>query len=106
MVEQAQEPILIENWSVSSNATPYTAPELIAPFLVGEVYNHPRFEPGKNISTSPIVAVDGLLVRTYSGSVYRLGTVAPSYLEWLTEHYPNWDPENPIKMRKKLSSHR
>lgn len=78
----------LENWSVS--ASPYDAPELKIIRLVG------RLSCGKEIVTSPVVGATGRLVRTRSGSLYRLGDVDPDYLKWLQETNRKFDPENPI----------
>ncbi|MDY6958323.1 MAG: hypothetical protein SVK08_04125 [Halobacteriota archaeon] len=88
----------LENWSVVSNATPYTAPEAIVPSLQGYVYNHPKHEDGKHVITSHIVAVYGRKVQTWSGSIYELGKVDPKY----QEAYPDRDLEgpNPITMKE------
>lgn len=74
--------IKIENWSVTSADTPYTPPEACSFSLQGEVYDHPHFSDGDRVCTSTIVNVDGPIVMTYSGSVYRLGTPEPNYVEW------------------------
>ena len=81
----------LENWSVVSNASPYTAPEAIVPSLQGTVYGHPNHEDGKHVITSHIVAVYGRKVQTWSGSIYELGTVDTKY----QEAYPGRDLDGP-----------
>lgn len=69
----------IEDWSVVSDADPYTAPELIRPQLRGHVYGHPKFEDGHLVHTSYIKEVKDGKVITASGSEYELGVVDPDY---------------------------
>lgn len=96
-----KELIKIDNWAVLSNATPYTAPELISFFLHGKVKNHPKFTDDEFVRTSSIVDVDGNIVTTQSGSKYELGTVDLKYLEYIKKRHPDWDPDvEPIRMRK------
>ena len=86
----------LNNWYVSGNADPYTAPECAQPYLKGNVEGHPNFEDGKHISTSPIVDAEGRVVTTRSGSTYKLGKIAPKYRKWLKENRPEWDWKIPI----------
>ena len=75
----------IQNWSVQHlPADMYTAPEQLGVCLRGEVYGHvsQQMADGDTITTSRIVAVDGSLVTTKSGTVYTLGAINPEYLEW------------------------
>jgi len=69
----------LENWSVGSNASSYTAPELVSLRLHGNVYGHPRFDEGEEVTTSAIDKIDGDVVVTRSGSRYELGEVDPEY---------------------------
>lgn len=69
--------------------------------LCGEVLGHPKFEDGRNITTSAIVGIDergGVL--TKNGSRYDLQTVFPRYednhpgartrlLDVLSKRFPN-----------------
>ncbi len=94
--------ITIANWKVVDlSNNPYLAPELRQSGLGGLVFNHPKFKAGCPVTTSAIQKVEGNIVTTYSGSVYRLGNVDPNYKNW-TESLPgreNWDWENePIKL--------
>lgn len=72
----------LENWSIGRHpkASPYKAPEQCQ-CLSGNVYDNPKFEQGKGITTSVIVDVDCVnqLVRTASGTVYELGVAHPDY---------------------------
>ena len=57
-----------------------------------------RAEDGREVVTSYIVKVEGKNITTYSGSVYILEDIDPTYLAWMTEHGYTYDPENPIKI--------
>lgn len=66
----------LENWHVVASNDPDASPECQARKLTGEVFGHPRFEDGTQISTSRIEKIDGNRVTTKSGSVYTLGAPA------------------------------
>ena len=93
----------LEKWRVVSydpTKNPYQPPESILVFLNGCVYNHSKFEDGKNIATSLIKKVDGNLITTSNGSVYELGEPHPEYVEWCELvgcHVPT--KEEPIKIK-------
>ena len=74
-------PIKINRWIIvfPEHISPYTAPELITQHLNGDVVGHPKFEDGKNITTSPIVGSEGIYVKTQSGSLYELIDPHPDY---------------------------
>ena len=85
---QIQEKIMtikIENWAIVSPQDPYTAPELLRFSLKGEVYGHPRFSDGFEVTTSYIIGSDGETITTKSGSKYELGKVKDEY----EKLYPN-----------------
>ena len=88
--------IRLENWRVVG-LDPYAPPEMAKISLSGKAYGHPNFEDGHGITTSDVVAVDGRMVTTCSGSQYELGEIDPKYREWLEEHGREHDEENPIK---------
>ena len=92
--------VRIENWSVVSNATPYTAPEAILPHLQGNIYGHLNFEEGKFVHTSHIVRVEGRKIQTWSGHIYLLGKVDPKY----KEAYPDRDLDGPEPIKMKTMS--
>ena len=77
------EPIRMENWSVVSCDSPYTAPELLVARLHGKVFGHPRFPNGAEVTTSRVAGCseveDHLEIVTGSGSHYVLGEVDPNY---------------------------
>jgi len=89
----------LENWVVVyANEDPYGAPEQAGIALKGRVKGHPRKRDGQLVRTSPITTVEGRVVTTQSGTQYRLGEPLPEYRQWLQEHRPEWDPENPVSL--------
>lgn len=75
-------PILLSPWAIISTPDPYLAPELRAPHLSGDAFGHPRFEDGKNITSSRIIGKDASdNIHTKSGSIYQLGDPATAYAE-------------------------
>ncbi len=77
--------VRLENWHVAVRPSdPYTAPELRATCLSGEVYGHPRFEDGDRITTSPVRSVEGRRAET-NNTTYRLGKVSEQYRDWCRE---------------------
>lgn len=68
----------LENWGLVIR-DPYSAPEMAVFSLIGNVYGDEKREPGKQVVTSYLVGKVGELVRTYSGSLYKLGEVSPEY---------------------------
>ncbi len=93
--------IHLSNWALEfARGDAYDAPEIRGLCLVGEVAGHPRRPDGTRVKTSPIVAVEGRVVRTRSGSVYELnGDPHPAYLAWLAECGREYDRENPVTPR-------
>ena len=74
----------IENWSLCTTLfDPYKPPELHAKKVHGNVYGHPTYPDGEEITTSRIIEVNAAThtVKTVSGSVYELGAVDPGYEE-------------------------
>jgi len=70
----------LENWSIVTDASPYTAPELCVPRVRGNVYDNPRFDDGEIIVTSELKAFKGKnTIITNSGSHYELGKVDEEY---------------------------
>lgn len=89
----------LENWATITSPDPWLAPELQRLYLVGTVYNHSdpeRHPDGKEIRTSYIVEAQGRVVKTASGSVYKLGRIDPDFREFLRTERPGWDWRNPI----------
>lgn len=87
-------PYRIENWSVRSD--PWSAPELGKNYLVGDCPERGRAKA--RITTSRIVAAQGRLVTTESGSVYRLGAANPAYVEFLKSIGRELDEASPVKV--------
>lgn len=80
--------ILIVDWAVvTSQISPYNAPELGKTCLRGNVYGHPKFKRGASITTSTILAFDAKnrTVRT-KNSEYRLGLISNDFKAWMKEN--------------------
>ena len=75
----------LENWSIILKGNPYTAPELMTKHLHGNVYNHPKFLDGTEITTTEIKWIGLTTIITASGSEYEIGAVNPEY----EAAYPN-----------------
>lgn len=73
---------------------PWAAPELGNNYLVGDCPDRVRSNP--RITTSRIVAAQGRLVTTESGSVYLLGEADPAYVEFLKSIGRELDESNPV----------
>lgn len=94
------DPIRVDEWATAP-ANPFRAPENGAGLiLTGRVAPgaDPRRPEGSTISTSPIVAVEGRVVTTKSGTRYRLGRIAPAFRRWMREQGIAWDSREPIKI--------
>jgi len=86
----------LHNWSVTEGPPdPYRAPERNHKRLHGL-----REEDDQHVTTGPIVKIEGRNITTYSGSVYILGAIDPDYLVWIKENNIEYDPENPIRLKK------
>jgi len=94
--------ITLHNWSTGySSDNPYAAPEQNPTCLKGNVYGHPRFNDGDCVTTTAIEKIEGRIITTYSGSIYRLGRPNQKWLHWLKKNGYTYDPKNPVKdMRK------
>ena len=96
----AKREIYLKDWSVTTlNNNPYLAPECVELSLAGFACNHPRLGATRVI-TSPIIDAKGRRVFTRSGSIYRLGAIAPRYRKWLRRKRPYWDWRNPITIKE------
>lgn len=91
--------IRLDNWSVCfAPRDRYTPPEMSQKSLQGNAFGHPKHDDGKHIATSLPVKVDGRIVTTCSGSVYKLGRIDPKYRQWLKENFPNWNWRKPLSL--------
>jgi len=97
--------VLINDWAIMHNMSGYLAPELREPRLVGEITEHPnwhgnqgpqKFDPPKRMVSSRLESAEGRVVTTRNGTRYELGTINPEYKEWLAEHHPGSDPDEPF----------
>jgi hypothetical protein len=89
----------IDNWStVLRYKNEYEAPERGELCLAGDVFNRPT-HPGEvsHVITSRIVAVDGFIVKTASGSTYILKSPDHEWLDWLKENGKEYDPKKLIE---------
>lgn len=99
MIVDTDRMITLEQWSTCyASGDIYDAPEVRGTCLNGIVTDHPRFDGSSKVTTTRVVEVNGRIVTTRSGSVYKLGTIDPEYREWLRENRPEWDYKNPIVM--------
>ena len=85
----------LHRWAVEVGGDRYTAPELRRTRIRAD---HPGGKVGVYIVTSSLTGSEGRLVRTSSGSVYRLGRVHPRYRRWLRRHGIAYDPRQPVKV--------
>lgn len=71
---------LLKDWHVTKRTnSPYQAPETGITALSGNVFGHHRFKDGDSITTSEVIAKDGDMVVTMSGSYYALGQPDSEY---------------------------
>ena len=77
-IRESRDVVTIEDWYIVGD-------ESGIGFLSGKVYNHPRFESGKFVTTSRIdtIDLDNRRVVTSSGTTYKLGTPEKGYVEYL-----------------------
>lgn len=86
----------LHRWSLTFYArSPYLAPEQCPLSLIG--YRDQESEP---VHTSDIKKVNGREVTTRSGSIYILEDISVEYLAWLNDNNIEYDPTNPIKVKK------
>ncbi len=73
----------LKNWALVENRDPFQAPEMWEIRLYGQVFDHPGFEDGLEVTTSKPTAYDASTEEfiTTSGSRYTLaaGDVNPDY---------------------------
>jgi len=83
--------IRLENWSVCMyKDSIYDSPETQVKYLQGDVYGHPRFPDGKNISSSTLILLDieNNCAKTRN-TEYTLGKIDPEYQKFLDEQKEN-----------------
>lgn len=95
-------PVLLQNWFVRYRHLDdfYRAPELNYKVLAGDVYRHPRFPDGHPVKTSAIVGVNGRLITTKSGTVYKLGRIQREYRMWLRKEGITYNPRRPVSFKE------
>lgn len=90
---------ILKNFALcKAKGNPWLAPECMPNVLCGNVYGHSRFEDGSHVETSTIMEVRGRIVKTYSGSEYRLvGTPKKEFRAWLREKGIPYNGKNPLR---------
>ena len=79
----------LNDWSVISSGTPYTAPEVTYGCLSGTLTEDFRnFHAGAKIKTSRIMTLDliQMVATTKKGTIYSLGIISQTWLDWLKEN--------------------
>jgi hypothetical protein len=90
----------LENWSIDTSILQPTNQEArLSISLTGDVYGHPSRPDGQQITTSPVVSVEGKVATTHSGSRYLLGEASEQYTEFCRlNNLPLPVGENPIPL--------
>lgn len=87
----------LHRWSVTElYDNPYLAPEANPKCLIGF-----RSPDNKRVRTSPVKEINGMHITTETGSVYILEDMDPDFRHWMEEEGIEWDPEHPLKMKRK-----
>jgi hypothetical protein len=91
---------IIKNWSVKQvNYNIYNAPEINNLCVMGNIFNHPKFENDTLISTSAIKDTEGKIITTSSGNKYYIdGPPSIEYNDFCVANNIVVDLENPIKL--------
>ena len=78
---------LLEEWAITGDFGSFVPPGTDDARLVGEVYEHPDHDPGKQVITSPIVKFNLLKSQatTFSGTLYSLGAIHEDFKKWMTD---------------------
>lgn len=90
------EPVILRNWSVIRTGNPYMAPELHSMCLHGRAENHPEFAPGTTVTTSPVVSVEGRMVKTRTRLYELEGEPAAEYRAFIESKGLAYDERNPL----------
>ena len=90
----------LDDWGVDvAPGDPYQPPEIRGLVLWGVVTGHPRKADGTRVTTSRIVAAEGRVVTTSSGTKYRLGRVSRRYARWCRDKGIRLDRRQPVRVR-------
>lgn len=70
--------VLIEDWELHDNYSPYRAPEAICSWMTGTVFGHPYHEDGSFVTTSAVIGSTMTLARKghtleTNNTKYKLG---------------------------------
>jgi hypothetical protein len=100
-VKRRKGEVLLQDWFVRFLHLDdvYVAPECRHAVLAGEVYGHPRFPDGYPVKTSAVEKVEGRLITTRGGTVYRLGRISKKYRAWLKKEGRVYNPRQPITIK-------
>lgn len=95
----------LQDWAVVGDDDPWIPPELRRIRVSGKVYDHDAFHAGEEITTSPVVHVEGRVIRTRGGVesdppyCYVLdGPPSADYAAWCGANRIPIDEEHPIKV--------
>lgn len=87
----------LQNWYCYHTGSPYDPPEVREMRLGGEVYGHPRFPEGSQVTVSKLQKSEGRVVTT-KNSTYRLGRIDPKYRKYLKDSNIPYNRKQPIKV--------
>jgi hypothetical protein len=83
----------LQNWSRISLSCEFC---VTGTTISGVVNGHPHHADGRKLRVGPIVYVKGRLIRTTSGTLYRLGRIDPRYRMWLRDQHLDYNPKQPL----------
>jgi hypothetical protein len=93
--------VKLQDWFVRFDRhDPFAAPEVNPTCLAGTVTGHPRKRDGQRVVTSYIVAAEGRIVTTRSGTRYRLGRIDRAYRRWLRKQGREYNPKQPVTVKE------
>lgn len=92
--------VRLRDWAVvTSNASPYLAPEYLPRYLHGIAENHPEFPADSRVTTSRITGARGRLVTTGRRTYELVGGPASDYFEAMVKAGVAIDSDEPVKVR-------